>query len=170
MTTKRERQERREHERVLFHARVSVFCGNEQHTCHLLNLSKQGALLAPDIGAAPNTFIRLNIRLPQLEELLDLDSVVVHDAADRRPNTWGVHFVNPERRTHALLSAFVDWVLVCNTKPGKPKTGNHPQVANLPPNQPADEDDLTDWVSSIDLQELYAHAVREACQKSRKQR
>ena len=145
-------KERRSHPRIPFHAHAYVFCHNRKHICQIINMSSRGALLTPPIHVANGTFIRLNLKLPQLDELIDVDAVVIRDAKVGQAHAWGVSFVNVSERTDRLMRTFVDWVIRQNTE--RPVTGRHTTMSEAPR-----EDDLSQWVDSIDLERLFRDAL-----------
>ncbi len=144
--------ERRSTPRIPYHAHAYVFCHNRKHICQIINMSCQGALLTPPIHAKLGTFIRLNLKLPQLDELIDLDAVVIRDAMVGKTHAWGVSFINISSRAEVLMQTFVDWVLAQNEE--RPVTGKHAVMTDG-----KKEDDLSRWVDSLDLERLFRDAL-----------
>ena len=145
-------KERRSVPRIPYHAHAYVFCHNRKHICQVINMSCRGALLTPPIQVKNGTFIRLNLKLPQLDELIDVDAVVIRDTTVGQSHAWGVSFLNVSKRTDALMRTFVDWVIQQNEE--RPVTGKHATTAERPK-----EDDLSQWVDSLDLERLFRDAL-----------
>lgn len=155
-----QRNERRKAPRIAYFAHAFVHCQNRRHTCQILNLSRKGALLTPPINAKPGTFIRLNLKLPQVEELIDLDAVVIRTTKLHATYAWGVSFLEVPERADALLKTFVNWVIATNSerkkKNDKPVTRETPK----PERMAESKDDLEGWVDNSDLQRGYGDALR----------
>lgn len=145
-------KERRSVPRIPYHAHAYVFCHNRKHICQVLNMSCRGALLTPPIQVKNGTFIRLNLKLPQLDELIDVDAVVIRDATVGDSHAWGVSFINVSKRADVLMRTFVDWVIQQNEQ--RPVTGRHATMA-----EGAKEDDLSEWVDNLDLERLFRDAL-----------
>lgn len=142
------KNERRSVPRIPFHAHAYVFCHNRKHICQVINMSCRGALLTPPIHVKIGTFIRLNLKLPQLDELIDVDAVVIRDTTVGNTHAWGVSFINVSERAEVLMKTFVNWVLQQNEE--RPVTGKHVTLA-----EGAREDDLSHWVDNLDLERLF---------------
>lgn len=145
-------KERRSVPRIPYLAHAYVHCHNRKQVCQIINISCQGALLSPPILAKIGTSIQLNLKLPQLDELIDLDAVVIRDASTNDSHAYGVSFVNVSRRSELLMKTFVDWVIEQNAR--SPVTGKH---AALPEGEEAD--DLSRWVDNLDLERLFRQAM-----------
>ena len=103
--------ERRNATRVNFAAKATIFVANRQVACWIVDISAQGALLMPLEKVAPQQYARINMVLPGLEEVLDVDAVVVRETVADGRYAVGVQFASSDRRTETLIRTYVSWVL-----------------------------------------------------------
>lgn len=158
-------KERRSEPRIPFYAHAYVFCHNRKHICQIINMSCRGALLTPPIHLKVGTYVRLNLKLPQLDDLIDVDAVVVRDTNVRGCQAWGVSFVSVSERADVLMRTFVDWVIEQNRK--RPVTGKH--MVNIEASAAGGrEDDVTHWVDNLDLERLFREALGSPVQRRKK--
>ena len=102
-------EERRSSPRTEYSATAIVYLGNEQFTCRIADLSRTGLLVFPPVRRGSGTFVRLNISLPALEQVLDVDGFVMREAERDGYYTWGVQFHQPSARAAALIETYVEW-------------------------------------------------------------
>ena len=107
----RKDNERRATPRVPFKAKASVFFNNNNYTCNIINLSRKGALLTSPVDADPGNYLRLNLRLPGLDDLIDLDAVVVRQSGNEKDN-WAVSFCQVSERAGNQLDEYISGILV----------------------------------------------------------
>jgi hypothetical protein len=88
-----------------------VYVGNDRHECRIVDLSKVGALIAPPIELNVGAYLRLNIKLPQLDQLIDVDAVVARETEHDGAYACGLAFMNVSKRADALMDAFVSRAL-----------------------------------------------------------
>ena len=103
-------KERRTAPRVPYKAHAAVFYDNQSYTCHIVNLSRNGALLTAPTEAHQGAFVRLNLKLPGLDSLIDLDAIMVRQSEDQRP-VWAVNFCNVSARARAQLEQYIGGIL-----------------------------------------------------------
>jgi hypothetical protein len=136
-------QERREAPRVATSAMGVICLGNERIPFWLVNLSLGGALLAPSRAVAVGSFVRLNLSLPELDEMLDLDAVVERTTTVDGALAVAVEFVGMSAKTRTLLRAYISWSLEeMPTHEALPRTsacagGDARAAAAPPPAHPA---------------------------------
>ena len=88
-----------------------VFVGNDRHECRIVDLSKVGALIAPPLELKVGAFLRLNIKLPQFDQLIDVDAVVARETEYEGAYACGLNFMNVSKRADALMDAFISSAL-----------------------------------------------------------
>ena len=108
---------RRKATRIPYPAEATVFVGSRQLTCRVVNLSADGVLIIPPNPIKPNQFVRLNISLPYLEEVLDLDGVVTRET--RHEDDYGVvvQFHELPVASETLIRTFVRWAKLRKATP-----------------------------------------------------
>jgi len=92
---------------VPYKARASVFFNNNSHTCNIINLSRDGALLTSPVAAEPGNFLRLNLKLPGMDQLIDLDAVMVRQTDEHR-DSWAVTFCQVSQGARKQLDQYRD--------------------------------------------------------------
>lgn len=102
-------RDRRKSPRTSYPAAALVYVGNEQHSCQVADLSKDGLLIYPPVRQGVGTFVRLNVPLPALDQVLDVDGFVVREDDRDGRYTWGVQLHEPSPRAAALIEAYVNW-------------------------------------------------------------
>ncbi len=101
--------DRRKSPRTPYPATALVYVGNEQYTCRVADLSKDGLQIYPPVRQGVGTFLRLNIPLPALDKVLDVDGFVVRENEKDGEYSWGVQLHEPSPRATALIEAYVNW-------------------------------------------------------------
>ena len=86
-----------------------MYVGNGQFPFWLVNLSATGALLVPAHPVAVGTFVRLNLSLPQLDEKLDVDAMVVRTTTVDGSLAVALEFVQMSARASLLIRAYIGW-------------------------------------------------------------
>jgi hypothetical protein len=104
------KSQKRSAPRTRYSSTAIVFLANKQYTCRVTNLSTQGALMVSPIHAPPNTYLRINISLPGLDQILDLDGIVTRETQVKGYYAWGVKFHQPSSEATALIETFQKWV------------------------------------------------------------
>lgn len=102
--------ERRSAPRVPYKAKATVFFNNNTHTCNIINLSRDGALLTSPVDAEPGNFLRLNLKLPGLDQLIDLDAIMIRQSGERR-DSWAVSFCQVSERAGKQLEQYISGIL-----------------------------------------------------------
>lgn len=87
-----------------------MYVGNQQFTARVVNVSAQGVLIVPPVDQPRGAFIRINLTLPALDRVIDVDGVVTREADVDGYRAWGVQFHEPSAEARALLETFVRWV------------------------------------------------------------
>ena len=104
------RHDRRAAPRVPYKAKASVFFNNNNYTCNIINLSRDGALLSSPVDAEPGNYLRLNLRLPGMDDLIDLDATMVRQASPQK-DRWAVSFFEVSKRAAQQLDDYISDVL-----------------------------------------------------------
>ena len=88
--TKNGELERRQYQRVLFHAEILMQSGNEEWTCNLLDISLNGILVEPpsNIQINPNNPCAVALFLSD-EVIINARALIKHTSQDR----WGLQFI-----------------------------------------------------------------------------
>ncbi|MCK4704425.1 MAG: PilZ domain-containing protein [Gammaproteobacteria bacterium] len=83
--------ERRQYQRIPFHAEILMQSGNEEWTCNLLDISLNGMLVEPphDMNINPNNPCAVALFLSD-DVIINIRVRIRHTAADR----WGLEFIN----------------------------------------------------------------------------
>lgn len=108
-TSSEEGRERRGSPRTSYSETAIVYLGNEQFSSRLADLSRSGLLVFPPMRQGPGTFLRLNISLPALDTVLDVDAFVVREDEKDGYYTWGVQFHELSAEAGALIDTYVKW-------------------------------------------------------------
>ena len=93
-----------------YKAKATVFFNNNSYTCSIINLSRKGALLSSPVDAEPGNFLRLNLRLPGMAELIDLDAIMVRENDDKQ-DSWAVSFCQVSEKACRQLGEYIDGIL-----------------------------------------------------------
>ncbi len=93
-----------------YKAKATVFFNNTSYTCSVINLSRKGALLTSPVEAEPGAFLRLNLRLPGMDELIDLDAIMVRESADQK-DTWAISFCQVSDKACNQLGDYIEGIL-----------------------------------------------------------
>ena len=101
--------ERRGSPRADYFAAALVWVGNHQFSCDIANLSGPGVMLFPPERHGRGTFLRINIKLPALDQVLDVDGFVVREGQKDGFYCWGVKFHQPSKKAEVLLRTYVQW-------------------------------------------------------------
>ncbi|MCA9664424.1 MAG: PilZ domain-containing protein [Myxococcales bacterium] len=101
--------DRRRESRLEHSATALVYVGNDTHLCHILNLGPRGLLVAPPVHHAPGAFVRLNLTLPALDEVIDVDGVIVREGEARGFYAWGIELVDPPARVLEVIRTYIRW-------------------------------------------------------------
>lgn len=104
-------QERRRAPRIPYEGEAVVFVGNDRHECRIVDLSKVGALIAPPLELKVGAYLRLNIKLPQLDQLIDVDAVVARETTYEGTYACGLAFMNVSKQADTLMEAFINRAL-----------------------------------------------------------
>jgi len=73
------------------------------------DLSKTGLLIFPPVQRGVGTFLRLNISLPGLDKVLDVDAFVMREGEKDGYYVWGVQLHELSPRAEALINTYVEW-------------------------------------------------------------
>jgi len=95
---------------VPYKAKATVFFNNKSHSCNIINLSRKGALLTSPVDAEPGNYLRLNLRLPGMDSLIDLDAIMVRESQSR-PDAWAVSFCQLSDRACGQLHEYIDGII-----------------------------------------------------------
>lgn len=87
-----------------------VYLGEERFTARVLNVSSGGLLLIAPVDAPLATRLRLNLTLPGLDQIVDVQADITRDERVEGYRAWGVRLVEPAPDTAILLQTYVDWV------------------------------------------------------------
>ena len=93
-----------------YSAAAILHAGNDQYTCRLINVASSGLLLYAPRDLPKGTFLRLNLTLPGVEEVLDVDGVVVRRGHKEGHPVLGIKFFEPSPEFTATLVAFIRWL------------------------------------------------------------
>jgi hypothetical protein len=141
-----------------------MFIGSQRFSCRLVNLSASRALLLAPHPLKPNTLVRLNLKVPGLDELIDVDAIVTGETSIDGAKAWDVKFTELGARAGRLLSAYIS---AC----GGESDGKRPAGRSRPQEPPASSDGrcaeppekapgpLTDYLNAVRLSSLYLQAV-----------
>jgi hypothetical protein len=100
--------ERRSDQRTGYSASALVFIANQRYSC-VLNLAPTGLLLIPPLREKPGVFVRLNLTLPALDEVIDVDGVIAREGKARGHYAWGIEFVDAPERVKQLIRTYINW-------------------------------------------------------------
>lgn len=101
--------DRRRAGRAAYSITAVVYLRDERFTARVLNLSASGLLIIPPVDAAPGTLVRLNLTLPGLDQIIDVQGVVAREELVEGYRAWGVEFHGTARETAGLLETYVEW-------------------------------------------------------------
>ena len=101
--------ERRGADRTGYSATALVFVANERYTCVVLNISPTGLLVIPPLREKPGVFVRLNLTLPALDEVIDVDGVIIREGEARGHYAWGIEFVDPPEHVQKVIRTYIRW-------------------------------------------------------------
>lgn len=118
--------------RQQYEAEALIYAGNRQFTCRLINIAASGVLLYSPEEVVRGTFIRLNLTLPGLDQVLDIDGVVARVGQKDRYIVLGVKFLDPSPEFTSVLGTFVKWLEERRNKKDAP-----PRNGNVPPSKAA---------------------------------
>jgi hypothetical protein len=83
---------------------------NEQFTCRAVEIGVNGLVLIPPVRSGIGRFARMNLSLPGLDEVIDVDGIVVRETKADGYYALEMRFHEPSKRASALLAVFVRWV------------------------------------------------------------
>lgn len=101
--------DRRAENRISYAARAEGFLGNRAFSCELRDLSVGGALVLPTVEMKRGQFLRMNLVLPSLEEVVDVDAVIVRETVCEGRPAVAVQFHGLAPRSETLLRTYVEW-------------------------------------------------------------
>ncbi len=87
-----------------------VYAGNSQYTCRLLKISPTGTRLLAPCGLPRGTFIRINLTLPGVARVLDVDGVVAQAGREQGHIMLSVQFLNASQEFTITLATFLKWL------------------------------------------------------------
>lgn len=128
--------DRRESRRERYSAMAIAFVGNKQFTCRIADISQTGVLLYAPVEQPPGAFMRLNLCLPAVSEVIDVDGVLVRVTAIKDHPAWGIKFFEPSPEVPALIGGFLTWLEHQKTRVGL--GGDTKLTVSIPPS-PAEE-------------------------------
>ena len=102
-------EERRSASRVNLAAKATLFVANRQVSCWIADISTRGALLFPIEKVTASQYVRLNVTLPSLSEVLDLDAVVVRETEASGRYAIALQFQGSDPRAETLIRTYVKW-------------------------------------------------------------
>lgn len=96
--------------RQQYSATALIFAGSMQFTCRIINIGSSGVLLYTPEEVPRGTFLRINLTLPGIDQVLDVDGVVSRVGKKREHIIIGVKFFEPNAAFTATVAAFVEWL------------------------------------------------------------
>ena len=82
---------------------------NEQFTCRAVDIGVNSLILIPPSRATVGVYARMNLSLPGLDEVIDVDGIVTRETKADGYYAVEVRFHDSSRRAAALLATFVRW-------------------------------------------------------------
>lgn len=86
-----------------------LFAGNRQLTCRLINIAASGVLLYAADELSRGTFLRINLTLPGVDQVLDVDGVVARTGTREGHILLGIRFLSRSEEFKTLLATFLKW-------------------------------------------------------------
>ena len=102
-------EDRRAAKRTDYSASAVLYLGQERLTSRAVNVSAEGMLVIPPVRVSAGSRLRINLTLPALDQILDLNGVVVRETFVEGYAASGIQFEEPSEETRAALQEFVKW-------------------------------------------------------------
>ena len=93
--------------RLATSATAAVYMGNERFVARLVTLSASGAVIIPSVEGRPGAFVRLNLALAGLPDLVDIDAVLVEETMAHQWYAWRLEFHQPREALVDLIRRYV---------------------------------------------------------------
>ena len=124
-----ESDDRRASKRTDYSATAVVYVGKERLTSRAVNVSAEGMLIIPPVRVRAGSRLRINLTLPALDQIVDLDGVVVRETFVEGYAASGIQFEDPPEETRAALDEFVKWAGDAKAKGGLPRAARRAEEA-----------------------------------------
>ena len=86
-----------------------IYSGNDQITCRIINISESGVLLYAPKKQRRGAFLRMNLTLPGVERVLDVDGVVSREGERKGQYALAIKFYQPTGEFKIVLATFLCW-------------------------------------------------------------
>lgn len=86
---------------------ATAFVGNDRFGCRLARLDLEGACVIPSVRAQPGTFVRLNLALQGIEEVVDIDALIVRETRLDESYAWDLRFLEPPPHIVEAIGTFL---------------------------------------------------------------